>query len=299
MADEAWSHALDALLGVSVGDAFGNRFNERTPTIAGMLLRREIPPSPWRYSDDTLMACSVAAVLRERGHMDAGLLAESFAAHYAPDRGYGPKMREILEAAQTTGASVQDAAARLFGGRGSFGNGAVMRLPPLGAFHAHDPERAAREGMDSAAVTHTHPEAVAGASAISVAAALFAASRGGELDRGALFEAVLDLVPRSDVRAAVERARDLDRSVQPLRAAKQLGADRDISCQVTVPFVLWMATRHADDFEAALWETVGVGGDRDTHAAIVGGILAARLGRGEIPSAWIEATEPLPEWLPE
>lgn len=297
MAEDAWSRALDSLVGLSVGDAFGNRFNERTPAIAGALLRREAPPRPWRYSDDTLMACSVAAVLQERGHIDAERLAESFVAGYAPDRGYGPKMREILEGARN-GASVRAAAARLFGGRGSFGNGAVMRLPPLGAYYAGDPERAAREGMESAAVTHAHPEAIAGACAIAVAAALFAASRGPALDRDALFETILELVPPSDVRTAVERARDLDLQVPPLRAAKQLGADRDISCQVTVPFALWMATRRADDFEAALWETMAAGGDRDTHGAIVGGLVAARVSRAAIPSAWLEATEALPEWLP-
>ena len=172
------------------------------------------------------------------------------------------------------------------------------RGAPLGAYYAGDPQRAAREGRESAAVTHTHAEAIAGASAIAAAAALFAASRDHALDRDALFDAVLALVPPSDVRTAVERARDLDPREPPLRAAKRLGADRDISCQVTVPFVLWMASRRADDFEAALWETAAVGGDRDTHCAIVGGIVAARRGRAAIPSAWIEATEPLPEWLP-
>ncbi len=65
-----------------------------------------------------------------------------------------------------------------------------------------------------------------GACAIAVAAALFAASRDHALDRDALFEAVLALVPPSDVHTAVERARDLDPRERRLRAAKQLGADR-------------------------------------------------------------------------
>jgi len=39
---------------------------------------------------------------------------------------------------------------------------------------------------------------------------------------------------------------------------------------------------------------VAAGGDADTIAAIVGGIVAARVGRSGIPSAWRDAVEPLP-----
>ncbi len=50
--------------------------------------------------------------------------------------------------------------------------------------------------------------------------------------------------------------------------------------------------RFSDDLERALWETVGVGGDRDTHAAIVGGLLGARPGNA-LPTTMIERREPL------
>jgi hypothetical protein len=36
------------------------------------------------------------------------------------------------------------------------------------------------------------------------------------------------------------------------------------------------------------------GGDTDTIAAIVGGIVASRTGDAAIPEAWRRATEPLP-----
>ena len=62
-------------------------------------------------------------------------------------------------------------AAGLFGGSGSWGNGAAMRVAPVGAFFADAPAEAARQAALSAAVTHAHPEAVAGAIAVAVAAA--------------------------------------------------------------------------------------------------------------------------------
>jgi len=62
-------------------------------------------------------------------------------------------------------------AAGLFDGSGSRGNGAAMRVAPLGAFHANDPAEAAHQAALSASVTHTHPEAAAVAVAAVHAAA--------------------------------------------------------------------------------------------------------------------------------
>jgi ADP-ribosylglycohydrolase len=54
-----------------------------------------------------------------------------------------------------------------------------------------------------------------------------------------------------------------------------------------------------DDYEAALWATASAGGDVDTICAIVGGIVAARVGAEGIPLPWRDRTEPLPAWLRE
>jgi ADP-ribosylglycohydrolase len=51
------------------------------------------------------------------------------------------------------------------------GNGAAMRIAPLGAWYAGDCRSAVLEAMRSAEVTHTHVEAVLGAAAVAVAAA--------------------------------------------------------------------------------------------------------------------------------
>jgi ADP-ribosylglycohydrolase len=64
-------------------------------------------------------------------------------------------------------------------GRGSFGNGGAMRIAPLGAFFADDVERVVVEARRAREVTHAHPEAVARAVAVAVAAALEAVARAG------------------------------------------------------------------------------------------------------------------------
>ncbi len=54
-----------------------------------------------------------------------------------------------------------------------------------------------------------------------------------------------------------------------------------------------MAAHHLDHFVEALGETISVGGDCDTNAAIVGGIVALSAGRESIPAEWLKAREPI------
>jgi ADP-ribosylglycohydrolase len=61
-----------------------------------------------------------------------------------------------------------------------------------------------------------------------------------------------------------------------------------------VPFTLWSAVNHLDDYVAALKQTIIAGGDCDTNAAIVGGIVALSVGRENIPAEWRQHKERLP-----
>lgn len=284
--------ARESLVGLSVGDAFGDRFNTRTVEIGRCLLTRTTPPAPWTLTDDSWMACSVFEVLRDYGELDPERLAESFVRRYEPGRGYGPKMKQVLPHADS-GHEAMTKCAALFGGRGSYGNGAVMRIAPLGAFY-DEPEQAAREAIRSACSTHAHPEAEAGAAAIAVAACVMAQRR--EFDAREFFEVVVELTPDSDVKRGVLRASETSVEERPLDVAKAMRADRDITCQVTTPFCLWATARNPGDYVKALWDVVSAGGDRDTHAAIVGGLVAARLGADAIPPQWLKARESLPIW---
>ena len=59
----------------------------------------------------------------------------------------------------------------------------------------------------------------------------------------------------------------------------------------TVPFCAWMAAHHSNDFKSALAQTIRVGGDCDTNAAIVGGIVAVSAGHESIPTEWLNSME--------
>jgi ADP-ribosylglycohydrolase len=84
-----------ALEGLSVGDALGGFFEGAT-RLPHAVATRTPPAAPWHYTDDTQMALSIMAIVRQFGAVDQDALAQSFAEHYERSRGYGPATRTLL-----------------------------------------------------------------------------------------------------------------------------------------------------------------------------------------------------------
>ncbi|KOX08507.1 MULTISPECIES: ADP-ribosylglycohydrolase family protein [unclassified Streptomyces] len=285
--------ALSSLRGLAVGDALGSQFF--VPVNYPLLKRRELPAGPWQWTDDTEMACSVVAVLAAHHRIDQDALARSFAEHHDFDRGYGPAVNRLLRLVRE-GGDWRELAAGLFNGQGSWGNGAAMRIAPLGAWYADDPEQATHQAEISAYTTHQHREAVVGAMAVAAAAAL-AGSPDGPPAPEALLDGVVALVPKSAVGQGLRRARDMLDYGDAATVAAVLGCGRRTTAHDTVPFALWSAARALGDYGTAFWTTAQVGGDVDTTCAIVGGVLAAGKA-GTPPAEWAQRTEALPGWVP-
>lgn len=296
--EQRMSRALISLEGLATGDACGAVFRPiGLEWDRALAVERAMRATPWRYTDDTQMALSLVTTLRIHGEIEQGDLALSFGRHYDISRGYGPAMHELLPAIRSR-RPWQKAARMLFGGSGSFGNGSAMRVAPLGAYFADDLDVIPDQAAHSAEVTHAHPEALAGAIAIALGAALAWRQR-DELTpptAPAFLDAIIARTPDSDVRRGLARARYLPVDTTPSAAARALGNGSRVTCQDTVPFCLWSASNHLRDWEEAFWRTLSVFGDRDTNCAIVGGIVAASVGVDGISAQWRESREPLPEW---
>ncbi|MFC7812046.1 ADP-ribosylglycohydrolase family protein [Streptomyces olivaceus] len=290
--DEPLGRALASLRGLSVGDALGSQFF--VPANYPLLGRRELPPGTWQWTDDTEMACSVVSVLAAHHRVDQDALAHSFAHHHDFDRGYGPAVNRLLRLVRE-GGDWRELAAALFNGQGSWGNGAAMRIAPLGAWYADDAEQATHQAEISAYPTHQHREAVVGAMAVAAAAAL-AAAPSGPPGPHRLLDEVIALVPKSAVGAGLRRARDMLDYDDAATVAAVLGCGRRTTAHDTVPFALWSAARALGTYEEAFWTTAQVGGDVDTTCAIVGGVVAAGKA-GAPPAAWTKRVEALPAWL--
>jgi ADP-ribosylglycohydrolase len=306
-----------ALDGLSVGDALGETCFRDENFEAILDDPRATAKSPWPWTDDTAMALGIYEVLHEHGHIEQAALAKRFASRFTaqPWRGYGAGAFKLLSAI-STGANWRFMAGALFGG-GSFGNGSAMRIAPLAGYFADDDFSViAEQAHLSAEITHAHPEGLAGGIAVAVAGAYTWKHRDQRADHATkrgLFDAVLAHTPAGEVREGIERAarfafempfepqvRLVDRGMRVLpfdvslvRLVRELGNGSRISCQDTVPFCLWAAARHLDNYESAIVTTIRAGGDIDTNCAIVGGIVALAVGRAGIPRDWLADREEL------
>jgi ADP-ribosylglycohydrolase len=286
--------ARESLEGLSVGDGFGEQFFHVFNAL-NFVVHRAIPLEQWFFTDDTNMALSIYATLRQCGKIDQDKLAISFAEHYHPGLGYGPVMHRLLAWIRTK-VPWRVAASQLFEGQGSYGNGAAMRNAPLGGT---SPTISIwwSSRRDCRLRSHAHPEGIAGGIAVAVAAAIAARLRGEPApSRREFIDLILPHVPDSVVREKVRHARELAPGSSLQLAVSALGNGSQISAQDTVAFCLWCAGEQLANYQEALWLTASGMGDVDTTCAIVGGIVAAYTGIEGIPAEWVQAREPLPEW---
>ncbi|MBA4189729.1 MAG: hypothetical protein C0467_17220 [Planctomycetaceae bacterium] len=311
------TRAALALDGLSVGDALGETCFRDDNFEAILDDPTATARAPWPWTDDTAMALSIYDVLQDHGRIDQDALAARFAKRFQaqPWRGYGAGAFRLL--GQVSGGAEWRAASETIFPGGSFGNGSAMRIAPLAGYFADDDYSViVEQARLSAEVTHAHLEGIAGAIAAAVAGAYAWKHRGNRADaatKRGLFEVVLAHTPASEVREGVVRAatiafelpaeptmrlldhgmttRAFDTSMVPI--VRHLGNGSRISCQDTVPFCMWAAARHLDDYQTAILTTIRVGGDIDTNCAIVGGIVALAVGQQGIPRDWLKDREEL------
>jgi poly(ADP-ribose) glycohydrolase ARH3 len=274
--------ARGALLGTFVGDALGMPFEGAAhvdvPARVEMLAARR---GRGTYTDDTQMMIALAESLIERGRVEDEHLARAFQEAYDPGRGYGGGTRRVFEL-WASGTSVASAAGRVFGGQGSRGNGAAMRIAPVAVCFRGDMARMQEEAACSARVTHAHPVGVDGA--VVQAAAIGAALR--DEDILAATRAAARTGDMSD--GLGEVAELLASHREPAEVHARLGSSSD--ARESVCAAVYSALAHTR-FEDAARFAVRLGGDTDTVAAMTGAIAAARHGAASIPRRWIEALE--------
>jgi ADP-ribosylglycohydrolase len=288
--------ALVSLDGLAIGDALGEMLSYRYHEAAQRIREDSMPAGPWFHTDDTEMAIALVETLRLARCIDQDTLAFYFARRFDadPDRGYGKmtrmQLRSVLE-----GTPWRTASTSAFSGRGSMGNGSAMRVAPLGAYFAEDLLRVCSEARLSSEVTHMHPEGIAGAVAVAIAAAMAWQTRDmePELRWKPFFQSVINYTPAGEVQRGLEKAAAMaGASVE--HAARALGNGALVTAPDSVPFAVWCAATHLRDFPGAVSAAISGGGDCDTIAAMAGGIVALSVGREGIPPRWLAERERLP-----
>ncbi len=288
--EKLWGKYLGCMLGSALGDAIGElafRFPEEGR------LRAAIAAAPMlRYTDDTAMAIGLAESLAERGDLDPHYLGRTFHRHFnrEPWRGYAAGPPAIFQMVDQSGITYEEAARRLFDGEGSLGNGAAMRVAPLGLFFHDAPDLYAKAAA-AAAVTHAHPLAQDGAAvqAGTVAMALHLDPR-KPFPRDAFLRRILALAKTPEIKEKLSLVRALLKGgVHGTKAAAILG--KSVKVHESLPFALYAFLAQPNSFEDCLMVAVLSGGDRDTLGAMAGAISGAYLGATAITALWREKLE--------
>jgi len=288
--------AILSLSGLSIGDSFGQNFFIEQNKARQLISSRQLPAKPWLYTDDTVMALSIVETLNKFRYIEQDYLARVFAERYIeePNRGYGSSAGRVLRE-MSQGVFWRQASTSAFSGMGSMGNGGAMRAAPIGAYFFDDYARVIQEAKASSEVTHSHPDAQAGAIAVAISAAYCVRQYLGKglTEQKSLLETVVEITPQSDTRSRIKRAINISCDSRLDYVISLLGNGINLCAYDTVPIALWLVAGSNLDFREALWQSVAVLGDRDTICAIVGSLVALAVGKEQLPKAWIDCRKTL------
>ncbi len=300
-----------ALLGLCVGDALGTTLEFTTPAAVPLpeLMsgphRHIVGQGPFRLvagqvTDDTQMACCIAASLMTQGRFDA----EDVAARYLGWRLFafdigGQTSASLSQVSMGVAAEFAGHEVWLERHRNAAGNGSLMRTAPIAVFFANHPDRRRAASLDDSTITHFDPRCQIACAAFNAAIAQALTT---ETDPYRMTE-----VAGREVRAAasllIERYPEERATIKA--AEKDLMTDLDSAADanprlygpeihllnhagyVRVGFRLaFWHLLHSRSLEDALIDVVNRGGDADTNAAITGALLGAAYGESAIPAEW-------------
>lgn len=240
------------MIGAIIGDIVGSRFefdNHRSKQF-------ELFGRGCFATDDSIMSLAVAKAL---------MLAVTVRDQLSEADYYAAISRLAVEQMQAIGRHYPDCG---YGGRfygwiyspdpkpyNSFGNGAAMRISPVG-WLAESRAEVINLSRAVTEVSHNHPEGIKGAEATALA--IFLARRGDSM---------------GEIKRAMQEYYDLDFTIDGIRPTYRFNE----TCQATVPQAL-VAFFESDSFEDAIRTAISVGGDSDTLAAITGAVAEAYYG---------------------
>jgi len=277
---------LGSLLGVAIGDAIGASWEG-----CRMAAEHEIEfianiSYPLHYTDDTHMTIGVAESLVECHGFDGAHMAERFIDNYSkePWRGYGPGPPRVFRLIKG-GEAWDKAAAHVYQG-GSFGNGAAMRVAPIGLLLWNDHAKLKEVAYSSSLITHSHILGMEGAALQAMAIALAVAETPDKpVEALSFVSRLLNFTTEDIYRAKIARFGTLlEHSDDRKQVVHQLG--HGIEAFNSVPTAIFAFLSHPQNFASTVIYAVSLGGDTDTIASMAGAISGAYLGIDALSSEW-------------
>ncbi|MDH7508614.1 MAG: ADP-ribosylglycohydrolase family protein [Methanomassiliicoccales archaeon] len=283
--DSLKSKFIGCLVGTAIGDALGRRFE-------GHWLPETLDQGfTGRWTDDTHMMIGVAESLIEMKGFDGDHMARTFIRNYEyePWRGYAsgpPRVFKMIK----SGMRWDEAARQLFGGVGSYGNGAAMRVAPVALLYHGDVEKLREVAYAQGSITHAHKLGIEGAALQAYAIALaLRLSESTDFDPQCLILKLKEFTDEEVYRVKIERIRELLTGGTKAKIIRELG--HGIEAFNSVPTAIFSFLANWKSFEDAVRYAVSLGGDADTIGAMTGAISGAYHGIERIPQRWRECVE--------
>ncbi|HEX5245041.1 MAG TPA: ADP-ribosylglycohydrolase family protein, partial [Tepidisphaeraceae bacterium] len=233
-----------------------------------------------QYTDDMQMTIGICECLLEKKSIEPDHLAQCFKQNYDPGRGYGQGAQQILDA-MSRGEDWKHLVRTQFPD-GSYGNGAAMRVAPIGLAFFDNAASLRSHAQESAKVTHLHPLGIDGAMLVASAVSLLVRSR--EFNPEEFFAQLHEV-------AATEEFQ------WQLTTAGRLGADEMISFGSSLPAhrsvttAITCFTGTPNSYIDTISRAIALGDDTDTVAAIAGALSGAYLGINAVPKHLLEKLE--------
>ncbi len=282
--DPLLSKFTGCLFGVAIGDSLGARLEGTSASADEMA---DLAP---RYSEDTVMTLGVAESLAEQKEFHYWHMAGKLIRNYErePWRRYGHTVTRVIRMMRhgKLGFGMLD---RDLYPDGSYGNGAAMRVAPVGLLYFDDPRTLRDIAYHCASITHSHFLGLEGAVLQACAVALAVLTKPGELNATEYLGALRLITNADPYQEKLRKVIDLlTKQPRPAEICAALGNGE--SCLESVPTAVYafLATR---DFKSAILHAVSLGGDADTIGSMTGAIAGAYYGVEGIPSQWRETVE--------
>ena len=282
-----------AILGCFLGDAYGSGFEGMDPDRVRFYIGNLSKKSTRSYTDDTDMTLALLESIIRCGKVDPEDIAKQFRLYCDLTRGYAAG---TIKAVLGLRAGLKwHQVARVVFENGSFGNGAAMRVSPVGLFYHHDLDALQEAAVKQANITHGHPLGQWGAvmQASSVGLAVIQSPK--EPFKG---EAVIVYLREVLWRGPIEYLKALNKIEEMLTQRKKLVAQEivqslgnGVEAHFSVPSACYIAIAYSPNFCDAIRAAVSLGGDTDTIAGMVGAIVGAHVGEKGLPAEWIEQLE--------
>jgi ADP-ribosylglycohydrolase len=273
------------------------------------------------HTDDTQQAWILADLLAREGTLTPKSVAARYVSFARPRDGLpGGVFRGTGKFFRETVRSLVAGIPPLEAGQPTAGNGAAMRIAPVGAFLARRLDAVVPMALSVSSVTHRDPRALEAAAALAHVVACLLAD-GPPSTVGACVDAAMEGARLAEIELAAGRPirLTLAEATHSGEFRRILGSVRLMiseSFDVVVPRIGRLAgeietTRRvrggtdgfapasvaaaivvgcgAASYREAVECVVNFGEDTDTTAAMTGAIVGARLGSGDIPREWLDS----------